>query len=140
MASTSLSKPGFDREVSALLRLREHVAATLRPAVQAILKFANGYRTLHQRIGPDYDRRVELRARLGLEAYQHQRCTAIAAQSTTLTQLSRALPPAVEPLYEIARLAKDAAGEKRLRDAVKRRELTPTSGIREIRGIRQSTR
>jgi hypothetical protein len=65
---------------------------------------------------------------------------AIAAQSKTLTEFRRALPPAVEPLYEIARLTKDAAGEKRLRAAVRRHELTPTSGIREIRTIGQSTR
>ena len=65
---------------------------------------------------------------------------AIAAQSKTLTQFSRALPPAVEPLYEIARLSRDAAGEKRLRSAITRHELTPTSGIREIRSIRNATR
>jgi hypothetical protein len=102
--------------------------------------FANAYRQLHQRIGPNYERRVALRARLGLDEYQHQRMMAIAAQSKTLTQFSRALPPAVEPLYELARLTKNAAGEKRLRRAVERKELTPTSGIREIRNIRQSTR
>jgi hypothetical protein len=140
MAKTGLSKTEFVREVDALLRLREHVAAALRPAADAILKFANAYRTLHQRIGPNYNRRVELRRRLGLDEYQHQRMMAIAVQSKTLGQFRRALPPAVEPLYELARLSKDAAGEKRLRAAVKRHEVTPTSGIREIRVIRKSAR
>lgn len=140
MASTSLSKSEFEREIGGLLRLKHHVAATLRPAVEAILKFAAAYRTVHQRIGPDYDRRVALRARLGLDEYQHQRLMAIAERSKTLSEFTRVLPPAVEPLYELARLARDAAGEKRLRTAVQRHELTPTSGVREIRSIRHSTR
>ena len=112
MPTDSLSKTDFDHEVQSLLRLQQ-VAATLRPAVEAILRFANAYRDAHQRIGPNYDRRVALRARLGLDEYQHQRLMAIAAQSKTLTPFSRALPPAVEPLYEIARLTRDAAGEKK---------------------------
>jgi hypothetical protein len=49
MANNKLSKPEFDREVSALLRLEEHAAAALRPPVEAILEFANAYRILHQR-------------------------------------------------------------------------------------------
>jgi hypothetical protein len=138
MATEWLSKTDFDHEVQSLLRLKGQVAAALRPAVEAILRFAKSYRDVHRRIGPNYDRRVALRARLGLDEYQHQRLMAIAAQANTLTQFSRALPPAVEPLYEIARLTRDAAGEKRLRRAVERQELTPTSGIREIRSIRKA--
>jgi hypothetical protein len=72
ISKAGLSKTEFEREINGLLRLREHVAATLRPAVEAILKFANAYRALHQRIGPNYNRRVELRRRLGLDEYQHR--------------------------------------------------------------------
>ena len=66
--TTGLSKTDFDHEVQSLLRLKGQVAATLRPAVEAILRFANAYRDVHQRIGPNYDRRVALRARLGLDS------------------------------------------------------------------------
>lgn len=139
MPSTGLSKIEFEREIAALLRLREQVAVTLRPAVAAILKFASAYRTLHQRIGADENRRAALRRRLGLDQHQHQRLMTVGLKAKTLGQFSRALPAAIEPLYELARMTKDAAGEERLRTAVERHELTPTSGIRDIRAIRQST-
>ena len=67
MPNESLSKTEFEREVHALTRLQQHVAATLRPAVEAFLKFANAYRDVHRRIGPNYERRAALRARLGDE-------------------------------------------------------------------------
>ena len=138
MPSTGLSKIEFEREIAALLRLREQVA-TLRPAVETILKFASAYRTLHQRIGANETRRAALRRRLGLDQHQHQRLMTIGLKSKTLGQFRRALPAAIEPLYELARLTKDTAGENRLREAVERHELTPTSGIRDIRAIRQSS-
>lgn len=140
MPTTSLTKTQFEHELNALARLQEKVVAVLRPAVEAFLNFANEYRKLYTLVGADHERRDALQARLGIDPYQHQRFMAIAECSPTLSTFKRALPPAVEPLYEVARLARDSHGEQRLRTAVKRHELTTTSGIREIRGIRNSLR
>src|SRR5690349_13235173 len=98
MPSTGPSKSEFEREIAALLRLRENISAPSRPTVEAILTFANAYRTLHQRIGANHNRDVALRRRLGLGDHQHQRLMAIALKSSRLGQFSGALPPAVEPL------------------------------------------
>lgn len=139
MPTTSLSKTQFERDLDVLARLRENVVA-LRPAVEAFLTFANEYSRLYTLVGANHQRRDALQARLGIDAYQHQRFMAIAANAKLLSSVKRALPPAIEPLYEVARLARDSHGEERLRAAVKRHELTPTTGIREIRGIRNSLR
>jgi hypothetical protein len=44
MPTTALSKTQFEHELDALARLQQQVAATLRPAVEAFLNFANEYR------------------------------------------------------------------------------------------------
>jgi hypothetical protein len=134
MPTTSLTKTQFEQELTELTRLKEHVAAVLRPAVEAYLAFAKKYRELHDRV--ERKRRHELRSRLGVDDYQHQRLMAIAEASKTLLGFKRALPPAMESLYEVARIARRDDGVKKLRAAIDAERLTPTAGIREIREIR----
>jgi hypothetical protein len=130
MPTTTLSKPRFDRELERLIQLKEQVGNVLRPAVDAYLTFATEYWTLYQTVEGEPRRVATLRARLGItEDYQHQRLRRIAEQSNTLLPFRNALPAAVEPLYEAALVA--ARNPKRLK------EVTPDSGIREIRDLKK---
>ena len=138
MPTTTLTKTQFEQELDRLERLKKRVAEVLRPAVEAYLTFAKQYRALYERA--EGDRRDILKERLGIDDYQHQRLMAIADTSKTLLSIKRALPPAMEPLYEVARIARREGGEKRLRAAIDAERLTPTSGIREIRQIRTGRR
>jgi hypothetical protein len=130
MPTTALTKTQFDHALDQLARLKERVAAVLRPAVDAYLAFAKEYWTLYQTVEGDPGRVALLRKRLGItEDYQHQRLRRIAEQSETLRPFKNALPAAVEPLYEVALVA--AKNPKRLK------EITAESGIREIRDLKK---
>jgi hypothetical protein len=70
---------------------------------------------------------------LNLDAWQATRWRTIAAQSRPLKSIQRCLPPAFEPIYEVARTLK--RNEKRVLKAVEDETLTPSSTMREIRDI-----
>jgi len=137
MPKTALTETEFKKEVAALAHLQQEVATLLRPAVQALLRFAKEYSTLYEKVHGAPVQVRSLRERLGVNDYQHQRLMGIARQSKTLGTVKRALPPAVEPLYEAALLVQHMGGDKLLRDAVKDGEVTPTSGMRVFREMRQ---
>lgn len=138
MPTTALTRADFERKLARLERLKKRVAQVLRPAVEAYLDFAREYRALYE--AAERSRRELVKERLGIDDYQHQRLMAIAETSKTLLGFRRALPPAMEPLYEVARIARRDDGEDKLRAAIETDRLTPTSGIREIRLIRTGTR
>lgn len=138
MATAELVKTDFERDLEHLIQLKTAVAELLRPAAAKYLEFAREYWRLYTTVRGERRLVERLQLTLGVsEDHQHQRLRRIAEQATVLLPLRDALPAAVEPLYEVALVAAREGGVKRLRDAVKRDVLTPESGIREIRALKQ---
>ena len=141
MPTTQLSKSDFDTHLNALVRLKTEVADLLRPVAAKYLEFAQQYWQCYTSVKGDPRLVQRLRSTLGIsEDHHHQRLRRIAEQSKALLPFKKALPAAVEPLYEVALVSAQQGGTKRLREAVRRRDLTPQSGIREIRAFKKAKR
>jgi hypothetical protein len=123
-----------DGRLAEVVELKRKVAA--EPTVEACLDLATKYRLFYQSVGADERRAAALWKRLGMTYAHHHRYLRIAEASELLAGFRHALPPTVEPLYEVALAAMDANGPENVRAAVEAHRLTPGSSVRAIRKMR----
>jgi hypothetical protein len=143
----------FPKRLKLLKELQAAASNNYQLAAESILAYATEYTTLYEAVRAIAQRNVRkpLLRRLNETLHpEEKQANAIATRLRTIasednikrlksSRFVRALPPALEPMYEVARALDNPTEERRVLKAIHDGKLTPESTLRAIRQIRDGS-
>jgi hypothetical protein len=148
--TTPLNPTEFPRRLKELRELQASAANAYRVAAESILAYATEYKRLYEAVRAiaEGDVRKPLLRRLNETLHpEEKQANAVATRLRTIANTEnikrlrsnrflKALPPALEPMYEVARALDNPTEERRVVKAISDGTLTQASTVRAIRQIK----